>query len=58
MDMIAANDISMPGSGFEVDTNRITLLFPDGTQEPLTLMSKIDAAEHIVARMVVLLESK
>ena len=58
MDMIAANDISMPGSGFELDTNRITLLFPDGTQEPLTLMSKIDAAEHIVARMVVLLESK
>ena len=58
MDMIAANDISMPGSGFGVDTNRITLLFPDGTQEPLTLMSKIDAAEHIVARMVVLLESK
>jgi phosphopantothenoylcysteine decarboxylase/phosphopantothenate--cysteine ligase len=58
LDMIAANDISAPDSGFGVDTNRITLLFPDGSQEPLPLMSKTEAAETIIARMAVLLESK
>jgi phosphopantothenoylcysteine decarboxylase/phosphopantothenate--cysteine ligase len=58
LDMIAANDISVPDSGFGVDTNRITLLFPDGSQEPLPLMSKTEAAETIIARMAVLLESK
>ena len=58
LDMVAANDISSTDSGFEVDTNRIILLFPDGTQESLSLMSKIDAAEQIIARIVVLLESK
>ena len=28
LDMIVANDISAPDAGFGVDTNRVTLLFP------------------------------
>jgi phosphopantothenoylcysteine decarboxylase/phosphopantothenate--cysteine ligase len=56
LDIIAANDISAPGAGFGVDTNRITLLFADGRREALDLMSKTDAAELIMARAASLLE--
>ena len=58
LDMIIANDISASDAGFGVDTNRITLLFRDGSQEPLPLMSKIEAAENIIAHIAMLLESK
>jgi phosphopantothenoylcysteine decarboxylase/phosphopantothenate--cysteine ligase len=58
LDLIAANDISAPDSGFGTDTNRITLLFPDRSQKNLPLMSKSEAAENIIAHMAVLLESK
>jgi phosphopantothenoylcysteine decarboxylase/phosphopantothenate--cysteine ligase len=58
LDMIVANDISARDAGFGVDTNRITLLFRDGSQAPLPLMSKSEAAETIIAHLAVLLESK
>ena len=45
LDVIAANDISATDAGFGVDTNRITLLYPDGSQETLPLMGKDEAAE-------------
>ncbi len=56
LDIIAANDISAKDAGFSVDTNRITLLFPDGSNEALPLMSKSEVAEIIVARIAALLE--
>jgi phosphopantothenoylcysteine decarboxylase/phosphopantothenate--cysteine ligase len=58
LDMIVANDISAPDSGFGVDTNRVTLLFPIAKEETLPLMSKSEVAETIIAHLVVLLESK
>lgn len=58
LDLIAANDISAADAGFGVDTNRITLLYPDGQQEPLPLMGKDEAAEQIMLRLVKLLEVK
>jgi phosphopantothenoylcysteine decarboxylase/phosphopantothenate--cysteine ligase len=58
LDMIVANDISAPDSGFEVDTNRVTLLFSDATRQPLSLMSKEEVAEIIIARLAMLLETK
>ncbi|GAB4581887.1 MAG: bifunctional phosphopantothenoylcysteine decarboxylase/phosphopantothenate--cysteine ligase CoaBC [Anaerolineales bacterium] len=48
LDMIVANDIRAPEAGFEVDTNQVTLLFPDGRQEALPLMSKEQVAERIL----------
>jgi hypothetical protein len=39
-----------------VETNRITLLFANGTQETLPLMSKSDAAEIIIEHIAGLLE--
>ena len=57
LDMIAANDISAADAGFGVETNRVTLLFANGKQEALPLMSKSEAAETIIARVATLLET-
>lgn len=48
LDMIVANDVTLPGAGFEVETNIVTLLTADRV-EPLPLMSKADVAMRIVA---------
>jgi phosphopantothenoylcysteine decarboxylase/phosphopantothenate--cysteine ligase len=56
LDFIAANDISARDAGFAVETNRITLLFADGKQESLPLMSKSEAAEKIIGHIARLLE--
>ena len=55
LDMIAANDITADDAGFGVDTNRITLLFPDGSQDTLPLMDKAEIAEAILQKVVELL---
>lgn len=56
LDFIAANDISASDAGFAVETNRVTLLFADGRQEILPLMSKSEVAEVILERVAKLLE--
>jgi len=56
LDFIAANDISANDAGFAVETNRVTLLFADGRQEGLPLMSKSEVAEVILERVAKLLE--
>jgi phosphopantothenoylcysteine decarboxylase/phosphopantothenate--cysteine ligase len=48
LDLIAANDISAADAGFEVDTNRVVLLFPDGSSQELGLRSKFEAAQAIL----------
>jgi phosphopantothenoylcysteine decarboxylase/phosphopantothenate--cysteine ligase len=48
LDLIVSNDVSQPDSGFESNTNRVTLLSSDGSTEELPLMTKADVAEHIV----------
>lgn len=56
LDLIVANDISSKDAGFAVDTNRVTLLFADGTREILPLMSKTEVAEKIIEHTSRLLE--
>jgi phosphopantothenoylcysteine decarboxylase/phosphopantothenate--cysteine ligase len=46
-DLIVANDVSASDSGFDVDTNRISIVSADGVVE-LPLLSKVDAAERII----------
>ncbi|MBN2044901.1 MAG: bifunctional phosphopantothenoylcysteine decarboxylase/phosphopantothenate--cysteine ligase CoaBC [Anaerolineales bacterium] len=58
LELIAANDISAADAGFEVDTNRITLLFPGGEQQQLDLMSKAEVSAAILDRCVELLAAK
>ena len=48
LDLVVANDVSRPDSGFAVDTNRVTLVSPDSA-EPLPLLSKLEVAKRIVA---------
>ena len=55
LDLIVANDVAAADAGFEVDTNRVTLLDPSGAAEALPLMSKPEAAERIIDRLVGLL---
>jgi phosphopantothenoylcysteine decarboxylase/phosphopantothenate--cysteine ligase len=56
LDFIAANDISAKDAGFEVETNRVTLLFANGATEALPLMSKMEVAEKIIEHTSTLLE--
>jgi phosphopantothenoylcysteine decarboxylase / phosphopantothenate---cysteine ligase len=49
VDMIVANDISRPDAGFDVETNAITLVTPDGA-EPLPLAAKSTVAAAILDR--------
>jgi phosphopantothenoylcysteine decarboxylase/phosphopantothenate--cysteine ligase len=56
LDLIAANDISARDAGFSVETNRITLLYPDARTESLPLMSKTETAGIIIERIAALLE--
>ncbi|MDX9991259.1 MAG: bifunctional phosphopantothenoylcysteine decarboxylase/phosphopantothenate--cysteine ligase CoaBC [Anaerolineales bacterium] len=56
LDMIVANDISASDAGFGVETNRVCLLYGDGRQEQLPLLSKYEVAEYILARVAESLE--
>jgi phosphopantothenoylcysteine decarboxylase/phosphopantothenate--cysteine ligase len=56
LDLIVANDISSKDAGFGLDTNRVTILYPDGKQEPLSLMTKAEVADIIVDRLATLLD--
>jgi phosphopantothenoylcysteine decarboxylase/phosphopantothenate--cysteine ligase len=55
-DLLVANDATAEGSGFEVGTNQVTLLWPNGRQEALPLLSKDDVAEEILERAAALMQ--
>lgn len=57
LDLIVANDVSMPGAGFGVDTNIVTMYTPDST-ESLPQMSKLQVADEILNRVLALLRKK
>jgi phosphopantothenoylcysteine decarboxylase/phosphopantothenate--cysteine ligase len=40
LDFIVANDLTAADAGFASDTNRVTILWPDGRAEPLPLQDK------------------
>ncbi len=47
-DMIAVNDVSVQGAGFETDTNQMIILLPDGTEIEIPLASKISVATRVM----------
>lgn len=47
VDLLVANDVTEDGAGFAVDTNRVTIVTPDGRTEPWPMMSKTDVARRI-----------
>lgn len=52
LDLIVANDITEKDSGFGTDTNKIILIGRDGLPESLPLLSKREAADRILDRVV------
>jgi phosphopantothenoylcysteine decarboxylase/phosphopantothenate--cysteine ligase len=53
VDLLVANDVTEPGSGFGTDTNRVTIYSSDGSREELPLISKREVAEFLLDRVVV-----
>jgi len=57
LDMIIANDVAAAGSGFDVDTNEVTLLFPDGREKGIARMSKEQVAHRLLDEIVLLMKT-
>lgn len=51
LDMIVANNLKVPGAGFETDTNIVTMITPDDVTE-LSLMSKEEVSFHILDKIL------
>lgn len=56
LDFIVANDVTMEGAGFEVDTNIVSIIYKDGTIENLPIMEKSELAKIIIDKIKDILE--
>lgn len=52
LDLIVANPIGKPGSGFGSDTNEVLFLFPDGTSRSHPLMTKEEVAAVVLDTII------
>jgi phosphopantothenoylcysteine decarboxylase/phosphopantothenate--cysteine ligase len=52
LDIIAGNLVGSTDSGFESDTNTVTLFFKDGTAESLPTMDKLAVAHTLLDRII------
>ncbi|NIP83697.1 MAG: bifunctional phosphopantothenoylcysteine decarboxylase/phosphopantothenate--cysteine ligase CoaBC [Gemmatimonadetes bacterium] len=50
LDLVVLNEAG-PDTGFETETNRVTLIDRDGESEPLPLLGKDQVADHILDRI-------
>ena len=57
VDLIVANDVLQPGAGFDVDTNAVTIVGPDGS-EAVPMQSKAAIAGVILDRVEKLLDRR
>ena len=51
MDLVLANDISLPESGFGSRRTRLVAIYPEGKVERWPLLTKLRAAERIISRV-------
>ncbi|MGQ0640644.1 MAG: bifunctional phosphopantothenoylcysteine decarboxylase/phosphopantothenate--cysteine ligase CoaBC [Gemmatimonadaceae bacterium] len=58
LDLVVVNNANEPGAGFEVDTNRVTLIGRDGESRALPLLSKSDVADAILDEVEGLLSGR
>ena len=58
MALIVANDVTKEGSGFEVDTNQVTIIGADGVTEELPLLTKYEVGDKLLDRVAALLERR
>ncbi len=55
LDMLVANDVGNREIGFNVDVNEVTVMYKNGTSEPLPRLSKQETAKEIILRVAKLL---
>jgi phosphopantothenoylcysteine decarboxylase/phosphopantothenate--cysteine ligase len=58
IDLLVANDVSEPGSGFGTDTNRVTLFDRSGSRDELPMLSKREVADRILDRVAKALDDR
>jgi phosphopantothenoylcysteine decarboxylase/phosphopantothenate--cysteine ligase len=58
LDLIVANDVTAPGSGFGTDTNQVVILDAAGGVERLPLLSKYEVANRVLDHVVPLLKRR
>lgn len=58
LDMIVANDVSAPGSGFGTATNQVAIFHRDGREEWLPLLDKLAVGHAILDRVAGLLAGR
>jgi len=58
LDLLVLNDATEPGAGFEVETNRVTLLRPGAEPEALPLLHKRDVADRILDAVLPMLSHR
>jgi phosphopantothenoylcysteine decarboxylase/phosphopantothenate--cysteine ligase len=58
VDLLVANDVADPGSGFGTDTNKVTIYAIDTPPEELPLLSKREVAELLLDRVAVRLAAR
>lgn len=52
LDFLVANDVTLPGAGFDSDTNIVKLVYPDGAVVPLPKLDKLVLAHRILDEML------
>jgi len=55
LDLIVANEVNRPDSGFAVDTNEVTIIGSKNFLKPLPLLSKEEVAEKVLDQVAALL---
>jgi phosphopantothenoylcysteine decarboxylase/phosphopantothenate--cysteine ligase len=58
LDLIVANDVTAKGSGFGVDSNRVTIIGKDGKAKKLPLLPKRQVAEKVLDKVAKLLTER
>ena len=58
LDLIVANEVGRPGTGFEADTNRAAIVGRSGNDEPLRVWTKRDLARAVIDRVIEVLGSR
>ena len=56
VDLLVANDVSEPGSGFGTETNRVTILDAAGGREAFPLMTQREIADVLLDRVAAALD--
>jgi phosphopantothenoylcysteine decarboxylase/phosphopantothenate--cysteine ligase len=57
-DLLVANDVSRSDAGFDVDTNAVHFVYPDGEVEDLPLLGKDEVAGHLLDRIAKLRDGR